>query len=105
MVVGASPFQEYIVNRALAGWLRCPHCLLDLEWSGPLALRCETGHAFDVNKRGYVNLVPPSDRMIGDSAAMLDAREAFLSAGHYSPIRAAVAAAVSEHAARILDAG
>src|SRR4051812_47355615 len=89
----------------LAQWLRCPHCGALLTDAAPLTLRCENAHSFDVNKRGYVNLVAANDRMTGDDAAMLDDRDAFLVAGHYDPIRDAVAAAVPKHAERIVDAG
>ncbi|MET0976338.1 MAG: putative RNA methyltransferase [Leifsonia sp.] len=93
------------MNADLSGWLACPHCRQDLESVAPLTLRCASGHSFDVNKRGYVNLVPSTDRMIGDTAAMLDARDAFLGAGHYAPILNALSAAVPADAARIIDAG
>jgi 23S rRNA (guanine745-N1)-methyltransferase len=58
--------------------LRCPVC------GGPVTLgdgvvRCETGHSFDVARQGYVNLVPGR----ADTAEMVEAREAFLAAGHY----------------------
>lgn len=92
----------------LAGWLRCPYCERPLLPSPPLSLRCAGGHAFDANKRGYVNLVAPGNRMIGDSPTMLDDRAAFLAKGHYSPIARAVAAAVGAGNGahkRILDAG
>jgi 23S rRNA (guanine745-N1)-methyltransferase len=57
----------------------------------PLAVRCEHGHSFDVNKRGYVNLLASGNKMIGDSPAMLDARQTFLDGGHYAPVRETVA--------------
>jgi 23S rRNA (guanine745-N1)-methyltransferase len=90
---------------SLAEWLRCPHCGSPLTDAAPLTLRCENAHAFDANKRGYVNLVAANDRMTGDDAAMLDARDAFLGAGHYEPIRDALAAAVPTATERIVDAG
>ena len=73
--------------------------------------RCINGHSFDANKRGYINLLPAGNRMIGDSPEMLDARSAFLEAGHFSAIRDALvrsASAAGEAAGvppRILDAG
>ncbi|RZU65261.1 23S rRNA m(1)G-748 methyltransferase [Microterricola gilva] len=76
---------------SLAEWLRCPHCGEPLLPQPPLAVRCEHGHSFDVNKRGYVNMLASGNRMIGDSPAMLDARQAFLDSGHYAAVREAVA--------------
>jgi 23S rRNA (guanine745-N1)-methyltransferase len=52
----------------------------------PLALGCDAGHRFDVNKRGYVSLLASTSRVVGDSAAMLDARAQVLASGVYSPI-------------------
>ncbi|SDS76397.1 putative RNA methyltransferase [Microterricola viridarii] len=91
----------------LAEWLRCPQCAEPLQAREPLALACPAGHSFDVNKRGFVNLVPGGSRMIGDSPAMLDARASFLGAGHFGPVRAALVAAAGAGAAprRIVDAG
>jgi 23S rRNA (guanine745-N1)-methyltransferase len=57
--------------------LRCPVCG-DALAEGAGALRCARGHSFDVARQGYVNLLPGA----GDSAAMVEAREAFLGAGH-----------------------
>lgn len=89
----------------LADWLRCPHCGAPLTDAAQLTIRCSAGHAFDANKRGYINLVAANDRMTGDDAAMLDARDAFLGAGHFEPIRDALAAAVPAAAERLVDAG
>jgi 23S rRNA (guanine745-N1)-methyltransferase len=65
--------------------LRCPHCGGDLML-GEGAVRCASGHSFDVARQGYVSLTAAA----GDSAAMVAAREAFLGAGHYAPITGAV---------------
>jgi len=54
-------------------------------------LRCERGHAFDVARQGYVDLMPPGTRPAGDTAEMIAAREAFLAAGHFAAIARAVA--------------
>lgn len=58
--------------------LRCPVCAAGLGL-GDGVLRCSAGHSFDVARQGYVNLVPGS----ADSAEMVEAREAFLRAGHF----------------------
>jgi 23S rRNA (guanine745-N1)-methyltransferase len=66
--------------------LRCPVCGDALAASDG-SLRCEEGHSFDVARQGYVNLVPGP----ADSAAMVEAREAFLGAGHYGRLSEALA--------------
>ncbi len=75
---------------SLADWLQCPHCTSPLSADRPLTLRCALGHSFDVNKRGFINLLASGNRMTGDSPAMLDARSAFLDAGHFEPVRDAL---------------
>ncbi|MEJ3403107.1 methyltransferase domain-containing protein, partial [Rathayibacter sp. YIM 133350] len=89
----------------LAQWLHCPQCGADLTAVDALRLACPRGHSFDVNKRGYVSLVPPGDRMQGDDARMLDARAAFLEPGRFAPIRDALLSALPDTAVRVLDAG
>jgi len=76
--------------------LRCPVCGESLaEADG--SLRCPAGHSFDVARQGYVNLVPGR----ADSPEMVEAREAFLRAGHFRPLSTALA----EEAASIAPAG
>lgn len=88
--------------------LACPHCAGAVALDGP-TVRCGRGHAFDVARQGYVNLLPAGARTgTADSAAMVAARAAFFDAGHLAPLSAAVAAAVA--AARpppgcVLDVG
>jgi len=92
--------------------LICPLCHLPLQ---PLsgAFRCDTGHQFDRAREGYVNLLPvqhKGSREPGDSAEMLQARRAFLDAGHYQRLRDSVAEIVAGRlaaspAAEILDIG
>jgi SAM-dependent methyltransferase len=59
------------------------------------ALRCPSGHSFDVARQGYVDL-SGGHRVVGDTAAMLAAREAFLAAGHFGVIAEAVRTAATE---------
>jgi 23S rRNA (guanine745-N1)-methyltransferase len=81
--------------------LACPHCGAALARAGG-TVRCEAGHAFDVARQGYVNLSPAGGRAPrGDTADMVAAREAFMAAGHFDPLREAVA----ETAAALLAAG
>ena len=71
--------------------LRCPHCAGRLRVDDG-ALRCGAGHAFDIARQGYVNLLPGSARThTADTAGMVAARAAFLAAGHFEPLVAAVA--------------
>ena len=79
------------VLRDAVGLLRCPHCGAAFALEGRV-VRCPAGHVFDVARQGYVSLLagrakPPR----GDDAAMVAAREAFLAAGHYAPLTAAIA--------------
>lgn len=83
----------------LAPRLRCPHCGASLATAGR-TLACARGHDYDVARQGYVSLSPPRRRMpAGDSAEMVAAREAFLGAGHYGAIAAALGTAVRESGA------
>ena len=92
--------------QTLSEWLRCPICSLFLAPGGPLVLRCSNGHAYDANKRGYVSLAGASRGLIGDNADMLDARDAFLSAGWYGPLRNSLSdLVVQDDPATILDVG
>ncbi|MFI6227848.1 putative RNA methyltransferase [Micromonospora echinospora] len=78
-----------IVNR-----LRCPVCagtLAPATAGTAHALRCPRGHSFDVARQGYVNLLAGRTPHAGDSAAMVAARAAFLAAGHYDVVSAALA--------------
>ncbi|MFG6666108.1 putative RNA methyltransferase [Halomonas sp. HNIBRBA4712] len=77
------------------------------------ALRCPSGHNFDIAKQGHVNLLPVQQKRSadpGDSKAMVAARQRFLSAGYYQPVADAVSAATLEDAPEgeplaCLDAG
>jgi 23S rRNA (guanine745-N1)-methyltransferase len=78
----------------VSGLLTCPVCGLPLRLAGPPpALRCGTGHSFDVARQGYVNLMTGHARPgTADTADMVLARRAFLAAGYYAPLAGAVAA-------------
>lgn len=92
--------------QTLSEWLRCPNCFLPLHPRGNLLLGCERGHSFDVNKRGFVNLLTGPRKFIGDSAAMLDSRDRFLAAGWYDPLQDAIRGIVAgESPRRLLDVG
>ena len=74
--------------------LTCPVC------GHALAAReriysCDNGHAFDLAKEGYLNLLLPTQRRSrhpGDAPELCRARRAFLAAGYYAPLRDFVAA-------------
>lgn len=60
---------------------------------------CPQRHQFDMAKEGYVNLLPVQhkrSRDPGDSAEMMQARRAFLDAGHYQPLRDAIVGQLRE---------
>lgn len=74
--------------------IACPLCRAPLQ-RAPKTWVCAARHSFDVANEGYVNLLPvqqKASKAPGDSAESLAARRAFLGAGHYAPLRAAVSA-------------
>lgn len=85
-------------------YLECPHCHAGLTLAGQ-AVRCASGHGFDVARQGYVSLLPGKASVSGDSAEMVAARAAFLDAGHYAPIMRATAAAAGPAAGCVADLG
>lgn len=86
----------------------CPLCRQPLDRQ-PRTWTCASGHSFDVAREGYVNLLPVQhkhSREPGDRPDMVLARRAFLEAGHYAPLRTAIAAMLAPLAAeRLLDIG
>lgn len=89
----------------------CPLCHAPLSRS-ERSFSCPQRHQFDIAKEGYVNLLPVQhkrSRDPGDSAEMMQARRAFLDAGHYQPLRDAIAeklnAALPASAPAVLDIG
>jgi 23S rRNA (guanine745-N1)-methyltransferase len=68
-------------------------------------LRCAQGHAFDRARQGYVHLGTGRRLPAGDTAEMVTARMRFLAAGHYEPLRTAVAEAIPPDAGFIVDVG
>lgn len=86
----------------------CPLCHAPLTRSGN-SYCCPQRHQFDMAKEGYVNLLPVQhkrSRDPGDSAEMMQARRAFLDAGHYQPLRDAICAKLGGiKPAHLLDIG
>lgn len=75
--------------------LACPHCAQSLVRHDSAAVGCAAGHRFDVARQGYLSLLGSRSRTdTGDSADMVQARVAFLGAGHYRPIADRIADAL-----------
>lgn len=70
------------------------------------SVRCPGRHSFDVARQGYVSLLPgDTPGGVGDTAAMVGARQRFLAAGHFAPIAAAVASAARGATGAVADLG
>jgi len=68
------------------GALKCPVCDRPLALE-PSTVRCDAGHAFDVAKEGYVNLLGGRAKAsTADTRAMVAARRSFFSGGHFEPL-------------------
>jgi 23S rRNA (guanine745-N1)-methyltransferase len=80
-------------------YLICPICGAELSLRDG-AVRCAENHSFDLARQGYVNLIPWARAAVGDTSAMVAARDKFLRSGAYSPL----AGSVTEEAARAADA-
>src|SRR5215469_6433587 len=79
-------------------YLTCAHCDAALARAGG-SLRCRAGHVFDIARQGYVSLIPAGARVpAGDTAAMVAARAAFLTAGHFASLAAELGRAAAEAA-------
>ncbi|MCJ7859303.1 methyltransferase domain-containing protein [Corynebacterium kalidii] len=60
----------------------------------------ESGHNYDVARQGYVTLAGGAGlRYTGDDAEMIQARETFLSGGHFAPF----VESITEHVGQALD--
>ncbi|GAA2912035.1 methyltransferase domain-containing protein [Streptomyces thioluteus] len=86
--------------------LTCPHCGERLVVADG-SLRCSARHSFDIARQGYVGLLTGNMKAgTADSADMVRARTAFLGAGHYDPLAAALARVVGPLGGEtVLDAG
>lgn len=73
--------------------LRCPHCRQPLTLDAGTTA-CGAGHTFDLARHGHLNLLPGRTPVTGDTADMVAARADFLAAGHYQPLRDAIAGSV-----------
>lgn len=101
------------MDTAALNTLLCPICGLEFSDSQPRSLACTNGHSFDFARQGYLNLLTGhGTKFVPDSAEMVAARDAFLDAGHYNPLGAALAevvraqlASTGNGPALIVDAG
>ncbi|MBO0812526.1 MAG: hypothetical protein J2P23_10840 [Microlunatus sp.] len=86
--------------------LACPVCTRPVTVRDG-AVRCRSGHSFDIARQGYVNLLTrPPKGVHADSAEMIAARDRFLGAGHYRPLADRLAELATDGApATILEAG
>ncbi len=75
---------------AARGVLACPVCEQGLD-VGERPVRCPEGHAFDVARQGYVNLLGQAPPANADTPAMVAARDRVLTSGLYAPIAEQVA--------------
>lgn len=104
------------MDSTLIALLLCPVCGEEMnavsDRGRAVGLRCERGHRFDRAKYGYINLLTgKANNFVPDTAAMVEARDAFLGGGHYGPLvdalRRAAADALQTRIGppTILDAG
>ena len=89
--------------------LLCPICAAVLR-QNEKTFRCDSVHSFDMARQGYVNLLPVQNKRSlnpGDTREQVLSRRAFLEAGFYAPIAAALRDAAGELscAGPILDVG
>ncbi|MER6031816.1 methyltransferase domain-containing protein [Streptomyces sp. NPDC001851] len=88
--------------------LCCPTCRTRPLQPDRGALRCPVGHTFDIARHGYAGLLTGARATSGDDAAMVQARDRFLSTGAYAPIRkmgARLAASAVSGQATVVDVG
>jgi 23S rRNA (guanine745-N1)-methyltransferase len=89
--------------------LICPvrHCGAPLERQ-ERSWVCPRGHAFDIARSGYVNLLQPQDRRSkspGDPREAVEARRRLLDAGYGGALLQALLEEIPEPAASVLDVG
>ncbi|HEU5159537.1 MAG TPA: methyltransferase domain-containing protein [Streptosporangiaceae bacterium] len=71
---------------AIIDYLICPVCGADVHLDGR-SIRCASNHSFDIARQGYVNLLPGGAQAgTADTAAMVEARAAFLAEGHFASL-------------------
>ncbi|WP_300004289.1 23S rRNA (guanine(745)-N(1))-methyltransferase [uncultured Cedecea sp.] len=84
-------------------WL-CPLCYSPLVQTAK-SFCCDNRHQFDVAREGYLNLLPVQHKRSkepGDSGEMIQARRAFLDAGHYLPLRETISDVLQQLSPEVL---
>jgi 23S rRNA (guanine745-N1)-methyltransferase len=84
--------------------LRCPVCEAPLA-RVDAALRCESGHSFDIARQGYASLLTGARPTSGDDGPMVAARGRLLGSGLYAPILADLVSLVADSPGTVIDAG
>lgn len=87
------------------GLLACPVCGAAPLARAPGGLRCAAGHAFDVARQGYVNLLTGRAPAGADTPAMVAARSELFAAGHLAPLTAAIVAQLPPSVTTAVDVG
>ncbi|MFC0117278.1 23S rRNA (guanine(745)-N(1))-methyltransferase [Pseudoalteromonas xiamenensis] len=92
----------------MSNLFRCPICSSDFT-AQDHTLVCENRHQFDRAKDGYFNLLPvqfKKSKEPGDNLEMVQARRAFLAAGHYSFLQSELVEKVKQYNVHaLLDMG
>jgi 23S rRNA (guanine745-N1)-methyltransferase len=83
--------------------LCCPSCGGSFRLDDR-ALRCPSGHSFDLAREGYVNLTL-SSKKAGDAKEMVAARSRFLATGSFDPLLRALAERVTGGEGPVIDVG
>jgi 23S rRNA (guanine745-N1)-methyltransferase len=85
--------------------LRCPVCGQRL-YADDRSLRCAGRHSFDLARQGYADLTAGRVTHAGDSAEMIAARDALLTAGHFRVLEKGLTDAVGDRAGGlVVDVG
>lgn len=99
-------------NEHLIDVFGCPLCHQGFQLRDERVLVCTDGHAFDVSREGYVNLMPAQDkrsREPGYNQELIASRHEFFATGGYRQVADEMAGLVLDVAggrsARVLDAG
>ena len=84
--------------------IRCPLCRAPFV-AAPGRVRCTTGHAFDLARQGYLNLLGRAAPPHADTVDMVAARSRFLDAGYFGPVSTALAGLIPKPEPTLLDVG
>lgn len=92
--------------------LRCPRCGEAFSLRDHRSLVCETGHCFDLSRKGYINLAPDHNQQAEKyDAPLFESRRQVLDRGFYAPVLEALERLIKDHGSMpgdpftLLDAG